>query len=189
MELITNPDSQPRKHPMKKDMARFGNQTSGLPVFGLMILGFQVLVDIGSHCIDGGNSTERCQSTIRHVVLDLGCTQSIVSRTAIERFKKHAWCYGITTEFCRCDKSCVCQLRDKPARKVASFTFQQIHHVQPKLMCLRPGICPFCFPYLRSKKVGMLLNWIHEETKLHFQLLVCFRLQLSTPQWDILCWT
>ena len=42
-----------------------------------------------------------------HVVLDLGCTRSIGSRSAIERFKKHAWYYGITTEFCRCKKSFV----------------------------------------------------------------------------------
>ena len=42
-----------------------------------------------------------------HVVLDLGCTRSIGSRPAIERFKKHAWYYGITTEFCRCNNSFV----------------------------------------------------------------------------------
>ena len=37
---------------------------------------------------------------IQHtLVLDLGCTRSIGSRAAIERFKKHAWHYGITTEF------------------------------------------------------------------------------------------
>ena len=40
-----------------------------------------------------------------HVVLDLGFTQSIGSRAAIERFKKHAWYYGITMEFCCCNKS------------------------------------------------------------------------------------
>ena len=42
-----------------------------------------------------------------HVVLDLGCTQSIGSRAAIERFQKHAWYYGITTKFCRGDISVV----------------------------------------------------------------------------------
>ena len=36
-----------------------------------------------------------------HVVLDLGCTRSIGSRSAIERFKKHAWYYGIATDLCR----------------------------------------------------------------------------------------
>ena len=41
------------------------------------------------------------------VVLDLGCTRSIASRAAIKRFQKHAWYYGITTEFCPCNKSFV----------------------------------------------------------------------------------
>ena len=39
-----------------------------------------------------------------HVVLDLSCARSIGSRAAIERFQKHALYYGITTEFCRCNK-------------------------------------------------------------------------------------
>ena len=40
-----------------------------------------------------------------HVVLDLGCTRPIGSRSAIDRFKKHVWYHGITTEFCPCNKS------------------------------------------------------------------------------------
>ena len=40
---ILNPDSQPQKHPMKKDMTRHGNQTIGLPVIGLMTPGRQML--------------------------------------------------------------------------------------------------------------------------------------------------
>ena len=39
-----------------------------------------------------------------HVVLDLGCTRSIGSRAAVRRFQKHALCYGITSEFCPCNK-------------------------------------------------------------------------------------
>ena len=42
-EPILNPDSQPQKHPMKKDMAKPGDQTIGLPVIGLMIPGLQML--------------------------------------------------------------------------------------------------------------------------------------------------
>ena len=42
-EPILNPDSQPQKHLLKKDMARPGNQTIGLPVIGLTILGLQML--------------------------------------------------------------------------------------------------------------------------------------------------
>ena len=40
---ILNPDSQPQKHPMEKDMAKPGNQTIGLPVTGLMTPGRQML--------------------------------------------------------------------------------------------------------------------------------------------------
>ena len=58
-----------------------------------------------------------------HVVLDLGFTRSIFR---------------------------VRQLRkQKPARKVALFTFQQHHHVLPRLMCLRQVMCPCCFLSLR----------------------------------------
>ena len=42
-----------------------------------------------------------------HVVLDLGCTRSIGSRSAIEILEKHSWYYGKTKEFCSCDKSFV----------------------------------------------------------------------------------
>ena len=42
-----------------------------------------------------------------HVVLDLGCTRSIGSRAAINMFHKHVLYHGISTEFCRCNKSIV----------------------------------------------------------------------------------
>ena len=43
-----------------------------------------------------------------HVVLDFGCTRSMIGlRSAIRRFQKHAWHHGITTECCPCDKSFV----------------------------------------------------------------------------------
>ena len=42
-EPILNPDSQPQKHPMKKETARPGNQKIGLPIIGLMIPGLQML--------------------------------------------------------------------------------------------------------------------------------------------------
>ena len=42
-EPILNPDSQPQKHPTKKDKARPGNKTIGLPVIGLVIPGLKML--------------------------------------------------------------------------------------------------------------------------------------------------
>ena len=50
---------------MKKDRARSGNQTIGLPVIGLMIPGLQMLGGSAQSLIlhgwDGGNSIESCQ--------------------------------------------------------------------------------------------------------------------------------
>ena len=42
-ELILNPDFQPLKHPVKKDMAMPGNRTTGLPATGLTSSGLQLL--------------------------------------------------------------------------------------------------------------------------------------------------
>ena len=42
-ELILNPDFQPLKHPMNKDMAMPGNRTTGLPAIGLTSPGLQLL--------------------------------------------------------------------------------------------------------------------------------------------------
>ena len=44
-EPILSPDSQPQKHQMKRNMARPGNRTTGLPVIGRTIPGFQMLGD------------------------------------------------------------------------------------------------------------------------------------------------
>ena len=145
-EPFLNPDSQPQKHPMKKDMARPGNQTIGLPVTGLTIPGRWVgsaqklilhgmvatLLNLANHPT--------------HVVLDLGCTRSIGSIAAIERFKKHAGIMALRRNFAL---SCLPTPRQKPARKVALFTFQQLQHVQPRLMFLRQVMCPSCFPSLK----------------------------------------
>ena len=75
----------------KKDIARPGNQMIGLPVIGLTIPGLQML---------GGSAKAHTAWKVAtplnlvnhpaHVVLDLGCTRSIGSRSAVERFKKHA---------------------------------------------------------------------------------------------------
>ena len=79
------------------------------PVIGRMTPGLQMLGGSAQRLILHGwfASPLNIANHPTHVVLDLGCTRSIGSRTAIERFKTHAWYYGITTEFCRCNKSSV----------------------------------------------------------------------------------
>ena len=42
-ELIRNPDFQPLKHPMKKDMVMPGNRTTGLPAISMTRPGLQLL--------------------------------------------------------------------------------------------------------------------------------------------------
>ena len=66
-----------------------------------------------SSCSDDSCSHTAWMTSIRlnldyhptRVVLDLGCTRSVGSRSAIKRYQKHAWYHGITTEFCRCNRS------------------------------------------------------------------------------------
>ena len=91
--LIPNPDFQPLKYPVKKDVAMPGNRTIGLPAIVLTSPG------LTNHPT--------------HVVLDLSCTRSVGSRAAIERLMNIAWFYGITMEFCRCNKSFVFADRDR----------------------------------------------------------------------------
>ena len=101
----TNLDSQPHKHPIKKDVARPGNQTIGLPVFGRFLDSrCWVVLHKDLYCMGGGNPIESCQpSNACCSGLWLHTVDRI--RAAIERFKRHAWYCGITMQFCRCDKS------------------------------------------------------------------------------------
>ena len=56
-EPSLNLDSQPQKHPIKKDMARPGNQTIGL----FLDSRYWVVLYKGQYCMDGGNPIESCQ--------------------------------------------------------------------------------------------------------------------------------
>ena len=86
-----------------------------------------------------------------HVVLNLGCTRSIRSRAAIERFKKHAWYYGITTEVCRCNKSFVFANSETETCKESCIihfpTIPPCSTMVDVLETVRDGICvdpPLC---------------------------------------------
>ena len=72
-----------------------------------------------------------------HVVLNLGCTRSVGSRTAIRRFQKYALHHVfVNSETETCQESCIIHVR-------------QHHHVLPELMCLRRVMCPSSSPFLR----------------------------------------
>ena len=52
--FILNRDSQPLKHPVKKDVAMPGNRTTGLPAIGLTIPGLQLLGGLARMLIPHG---------------------------------------------------------------------------------------------------------------------------------------
>ena len=113
---------------MKKDMVTHGNRMIGLPAGGLTILGPQLLDGLAPKTHTAWLAADPLNffNHPTHVVKNLGWTRSIGSRAAIERFKKHSWYYGITTEFCVCNKSFVfAHSADKPAWKAVLFIFRQ----------------------------------------------------------------
>ena len=155
--LILNLDFQPRTHPVKYDMAMPGNRTIGLP----------------SHWPDDSSTSAAGWSCTRahtawmiavplnltnhptHVVLDLGCTRSIGSRATIKRFQKHAWYYGITTEFCRCYKSFVCANSEtETCWESCIIHFPTTPPCSTRVDVLETGDGPFLFSLPQMKNLG-----------------------------------
>ena len=119
-----------------------------------------------------------------HVVLDLGCTPLIGSRAAIERFKKHAWYYGITTEFCRCNKSFVfANSETETCKESRIIHFPTIPPCSTKVDALETGDVPILFSLSQMKNLGTTFELDPNGDKI-----TCIPLQLSTSQWDIFCW-
>ena len=98
--------------------------------------------------------------------------------------------YGITTEFCRCNKSFVFAKCETDLQGQLLYSFSKNTNLFNH--CWRAGDrwCTYFVFASSDEKIWVLfLNWILKETTLHAQLLACFLLQLSIPQWDILCLT
>ena len=60
----------------------------------------------------------------------------------------------------------VCHSSQKPAWNVALSTFQQHHHVVPRLMCLRQVMCPSCFSLPQMKNLGLIIELDPEGDKI-----------------------
>ena len=96
MELIFNPDSQPQNHPKEcgqvwesdDQCANLWIDDSSIPDAGSVQKSFSAWMVATPLTLSN-------QST--HVELDLGCTRSIGSRTAIERFKEREWNSSVAT--------------------------------------------------------------------------------------------
>ena len=117
-----------------------------------------------------------------NVVLDLGGTRSIGSRSAIERFQKHSWYCGFTTELCHCNKSFVfANSETETCSESCIIHFPTTPPVHPWLRQVMYFPIPKKFGYdywtgSSRRQAYMPSFWF------------VFFLQLSTPQWDILCW-
>ena len=94
-----------------------------------------------------------------HVVLDLGCTRSIGSRTEIEIFKKHAWYYGITTEFFRCNKSFVfAHSETETCMESCIIHFPTTPPCSTEVDVLDKGDVPILFSLSQMKNLGTTIE-------------------------------
>ena len=83
----------------------------------------------------------------------------IGSRTAIERLKKHAWYYGTTTEFCRCDNSFVFANSETETCKDSCIThFPTIPPCSTKVDVLETGDVPILCSLSQMKNLGRRLE-------------------------------
>ena len=94
-----------------------------------------------------------------HAVLDLDCTRSIGSRSAVKRFQKHAWYYGITTEFCRCIKSLVFAHSEAEAcLESCSIHFPTTPARSTTVDVLETGGVPILFSLLQMRHLGTTIE-------------------------------
>ena len=94
-----------------------------------------------------------------HVDLDRGCTRSIGSRAAIERFKKHAWYNGISTEVCRCDKSFVfANSETETCMESCTINFPTAPPCSTKVDVLETSDVPILFSLPQMKILGMTIE-------------------------------
>ena len=151
---VLNPDSQPQKHSMKKKAwesddwsASHWTDDSWTPDAGWFCTRTYTAWMVAT-LLNLANHPTR--------VVDLGCTRSIGSRAAIERFKKHAWHYGITTEFCRCNKSFVFANSGTEACKESCIIhFPTTPPCSTEVDVLETGEVPILFSLSQMKNLGV----------------------------------
>ena len=94
-----------------------------------------------------------------HVVLDLDCTRSIGSRKAITRFKKYALYYGITTEFCPCNKSFVfANSETETCRECCIIHLPTKPPCSTRVDVVETGDVPILFALAQMQDLGITLD-------------------------------
>ena len=156
--LILNLDVQPRKTPVKQDMAMPGNQTIGLAAIGLTIPQVQLLGSL-AHTAWMASVPMNLANHPTHVVLDLGCTRSIGSRAVFRRFQKHALYYGITTELCSCNKSSViANSETETCLESCIIHFPTAPPCSTRVDVLETGNVPILFSLPQMKNLGTTIE-------------------------------
>ena len=146
--------SNRKRQPNEEGLSAPGNQTIGLPVIGLTILGPQMRGRPAQRLtLHGWWQPHGVLPTIQHMLFWTLAAHGGLDQERQSKDSRST--HGIMAlrqnSAVATNLSCLPNPRQKPARKVASSTFQQFHHVLPMLMCLRQVMCPSCFPSLRRK--------------------------------------
>ena len=94
-----------------------------------------------------------------HVVLDLGCTRSVGSRTAIRRFQKYALYHGFTAKFCPCNMSFVFANSDtETCWESCIIQFPTTPPCSTRVDVLETGDVPILFSLPQMKNLCMTIE-------------------------------
>ena len=150
-------DFQPLKIRLRRDNAIPGNRAIGIPI-ALTIL--QRLRGTIQDTLHGWYQFLWILPTIRRTLfLNLGCTRSIGSRTAIRRFQKYALYHSIKTEFCPATSPfCLPTLKQKRVGKVVLFIFPTTPPCSTRVDVLETGGVPILFSLPQMKNLGMTIE-------------------------------
>ena len=102
-----------------------------------------------------------------HVVLGTLAARSIGSTAAIENLKKHAWYYGITTDFCRCNKSFVfANSETETCKESCILHFPTTPPCSTTVDVLETGDVPILFSFPQMRKLGVTVELNPEGDKI-----------------------
>ena len=121
-----------------------------------------------------------------HVVLVWAAHDQLDQERQSEDSRKHAMHYGITTEFCLCNKSFVFVNSEmETCWESCIIHFPTKPPCSTRVDVLETGNVPILFSVPQMKNLGMTDELDLKGDKLHVLLLACTLLQLNTLLWDI----
>ena len=156
---ILNQNFQPRKHPVKKDIAIPGNQTIGVPVYPI-IPQPQLLDGVARDIVHGWQQSHWILPTIRHTLFWILPTHGQLDQERqSKRLQKHALYYGITTEFCRCKNPVVfANFATETCWESCIIHFPTTPPCSTRVDVLETGYVPTLFSHPQMKHLGMTIE-------------------------------